>query len=127
MAFSLFGCIVGLQVFGVLTFWDGQANIPQSKDWFYFFVISYFHIAGILLTSRAFSIADTAMVAPFHYIQLLWGTAFGILIFSNVPDVWTGLGALIIVFSGIYLIYREHVRNIKITTGTTSHGAIDQD
>lgn len=127
MAFSLFGCIVSLQVFGVLNFWDGAANIPQPHDWLYFFIIALFHMAGILLTSRAFSSADTVIVAPFHYVQLLWGTGFGILIFSNVPDIWTGLGALVIVFSGIYLIYREHVRNIHLTTGTTAHGAIDQD
>ena len=84
-------------------------------------------MGGSLLTSKAFSMADTVIVAPFHYVQLLWGTGFGILIFSNVPDYWTGLGALVIVSSGIYLIYREHVRNVELTTATTAHGAIDQD
>lgn len=127
MAFSLFGCIIAVQVFAVLTFWDGEANIPQAKDWLFFLIIASFHMGGILLTSRAFSIADTAIVAPFHYVQLLWGTLFGVLIFSTVPDIWTGLGALIIVFSGIYLIYREHVRKVDFTTATTAHGALDQD
>ncbi len=127
MAFSLFGCIIGLQVFGVLNFWDGESNIPIGTDWIYFFIIACFHICGSLMTSRAFAIADTSVVAPFHYVQLLWGTGFGIVIFSTVPDVWTGMGALIIVFSGIYMIYREHVMNQNITTGITSHGALDQD
>ena len=127
MAFSLFGCIIAIQVFGVLNFWDGEMRIPDQKGWILFFTISIFHMAGMLLTSKAFSSADTVIVAPFHYVQLLWGTGFGILIFSNVPDIWTGLGALIIVFSGIYLIYREHVRNVDFTTATTAHGAIDQD
>ncbi len=127
MAFSLFGTIVGLQVFGVMTFWDGQSNIPHGTDWLYFFAIAVFHIGGGLMTARAFSMAETAIVAPFHYVQLLWGTGFGIFIFSTVPDIWTGLGALIIVSSGIYLIYREHVRHQNITTGITAHGAIDQD
>lgn len=127
MAFSLFGCIIAVQVFAVLNFWDGEAKIPEGRDWLYFTIIATFHMGGILATSRAFSIADTAIVAPFHYVQLLWGTLFGILIFSTVPDIWTGLGALVIVFSGVYLIYREHVKNVELTTGMTAHGAIDQD
>ncbi len=127
MAFSLFGCIIGLQVFGVLNFWDGESNIPSHSDWLYFFIIALFHMAGGLMTARAFSMADTAIVAPFHYVQLLWGTGFGIVIFATVPDIWTGLGALIIVSSGVYLIYREHVKKQNITTGITAHGALDQD
>lgn len=127
MAFSLFGCIISLQVFAVLNFWDGTANIPKAGDWLYFFIIALFHMGGILFTSKAFSSADTVIVAPFHYVQLLWGTAFGVIIFATIPDFWTGLGASIIVLSGIYLIYREHVRKVDFTTATTSHGAIDQD
>ena len=127
MAFSLFNCVVGLQVFGVLCFFDGEANIPQGKDWLYLMIIAAFHVGGRLMTARAFSIADTPVVAPFHYIQILWGTMFGIVIFSNVPDIWTGLGALVIVSSGIYLIYREHVRNQHITAGLTAHGTVDQE
>lgn len=127
MAFSLFNCIIAIYVFGVMNFWDGEMRIPDPKGWMMFFTVSIFHMAGSLLTSRAFSMADTAIVAPFHYVQLLWGTGFGIIIFSTVPDFWTGLGALVIVFSGIYLIYREHVNNQPINTGLTAHGALDPD
>ena len=127
MAFSLFNCIIAIYVFGILNFWDGEMRIPDAKGWVMFFTVSIFHMAGGLLTSRAFSMADTAIVAPFHYVQLLWGTGFGIIIFSTVPDLWTGLGALVIVFSGIYLIYREHVNNQPINTGLTAHGALDPD
>ena len=127
MAFSLFHCVVALQVFAVFVFWDGTANLPQLENWPYFFIIACFHIAGSLLTSRAFSMADTAIVAPFHYVQLLWGTTFGIFIFSTVPDIWTGLGALVIVFSGVYLIYRERLKKQELTTGMTAHGAFDGD
>jgi len=115
MAFSLFGCIIALQVFGVMNFWDGQANIPSGGHWLTFFIIAIFHMAGGLLTARAFAIADTAVVSPFH------------IIFSNVPDIWTGLGALIIVFSGIYMIYRESIKNQHITPAITAHGGFDQD
>jgi drug/metabolite transporter (DMT)-like permease len=127
LAFSLFGSVISLQVYGVFTFWDGVANIPQGSQWGLFALIGVFHVAGSLMTSRAFSMTETALVAPFHYVQLLWGTLFGVVIFSTIPDVWTALGASLIVMSGLFLIYREHVRHRDITAGVTAHGGFDQD
>ncbi len=127
LAFSLFGSVISLQVYGVFTFWDGKAMIPTGGQWGLFALIGVFHVGGSLLTSRAFSMTETALVAPFHYVQLLWGTLFGILIFSTVPDVWMGLGASIIVMSGLFLIYREHVRHREISAVVTAHGGFDQD
>lgn len=126
LAFSLFGSVISLQVYGILTFWDGEAMIPKGGQWVMFSLIAAFHVAGSLMTSRAFSMAESALVAPFHYVQLLWGTMFGVLIFSTVPDMWTGLGALLIVMSGLFLIYREHVRHREITASITAHGEFEQ-
>lgn len=127
LAFSLFGSVISLQAYAVLTFWDGEAMIPQGGQWGLFALIAVFHVAASLMTARAFSMTETALVAPFHYVQLLWGTLFGILIFSTVPDVWTALGASLIVMSGLFLIYREHVRHREITAVVTAHGGFDQD
>ena len=127
LAFSLFGSVISMQIYGVLTFWDGQARIPTGIEWGLFALIGITHVGGALMTSRAFSMTETALVAPFHYVQLLWGTLFGIVIFSTVPDVWTAMGASIIVMSGLFLIYREHIRHRELTTGITAHGGFDQD
>jgi drug/metabolite transporter (DMT)-like permease len=127
LAFSLFGSVISLQAYAVLTFWDGEAMIPRGGQWGLFALIAVFHVGGSLMTSRAFSMTETALVAPFHYVQLLWGTLFGIAIFSTVPDVWTALGASLIVMSGLFLIYREHVRHRDITAVITAHGGFDRE
>jgi drug/metabolite transporter (DMT)-like permease len=49
-----------------------------------------------------------------------------VLIFSTVPDIWTALGASLLVMSGLFLIYREHVRQRELTAGLTAHGGFDQ-
>jgi len=41
------------------------------------------------------------------YTQLIWATAFGYLIFANVPSRWTLAGAAIVIASGLYLLHRE--------------------
>jgi drug/metabolite transporter (DMT)-like permease len=121
-AFALYGSLVSLLVFGIASWWDGQARVPRGTEWLLFAAIGIFHVGGSLLTSRAFAMTETALVAPFHYVQLLWGTVFGVLFFAAIPDVWTALGASVIVGSGLFLIYREHLRHGSLTTGLTAHG-----
>jgi len=61
--------------------------------------------------TRGFSTAAAAIVAPFHYIQMLWAILFGYIIFNDRPDIWIGLGAAIIIASGVWLIRHEHSRD----------------
>lgn len=66
--------------------------------------------AGQYLTVLAFQRAPASLLAPFTYVQLIWSTTLGYLIFNNLPDGWTWLGAAIIVASGLYTAHRERVR-----------------
>ncbi len=51
--------------------------------------------------------APASVLAPFIYVQLITVTAFGYLVFGDLPDAWTITGSAIIVASGIYLLHRE--------------------
>ena len=51
--------------------------------------------------------APTALLAPLEYTALIGGAIAGYLIWGEVPDRWVVIGALIIVFSGLYVVYRE--------------------
>jgi drug/metabolite transporter (DMT)-like permease len=48
-------------------------------------------------------------VVPFDYVQLLWAVLLGWLLFRDRPAATTWAGAAVIVASGLYTIYREHV------------------
>ena len=47
------------------------------------------------------------MLAPFIYTQILWMVALGYLVFGDVPDRWTVIGASVVVGSGLYLLLRS--------------------
>ncbi len=64
-------------------------------------------IIGIIGITTAFRIAKSSIVSPFHYTQMIWGILIGYIIFGDFPDIWTLLGASIIIGSGIYLIEKE--------------------
>jgi S-adenosylmethionine uptake transporter len=62
---------------------------------------------GEMLVIRALEIAQAIVLAPVHYSLILWGTFYGWLVFDQLPDRWTWLGAGIIVATGLYIMHRE--------------------
>lgn len=69
---------------------------------------------GQWIVVLAFRYADASVLAPFSYIQLLWVSIFGFVIFGEVPDAWTIAGAAFIVSSGLYTAHRERVRQSQL-------------
>ena len=69
-------------------FWGGLGH--------YIFIIAYRH-------------APAAVLAPFIYLGLITHTAMGYLVFGQLPDRWTIVGAVIVIGSGVYLVHRERV------------------
>ena len=58
--------------------------------------------------SRAYSVAQASVIAPFEYVSLPINILWGFLIWQEVPTVMTLTGAFLILASGLYVLYREH-------------------
>jgi drug/metabolite transporter (DMT)-like permease len=65
---------------------------------------------GHYLVIRAFQLGPAAVIAPLGYVELVGTSILGYLIFGNFPDLWTWIGAGIIIASGIYIALRERRR-----------------
>ena len=59
------------------------------------------------LLIKALSLGEASLLAPIGYIALIFATLWGFLLFGDLPDQWTVIGALVIVASGIYVWWRE--------------------
>lgn len=68
-------------------------------------------LGGHYLLVQAFQLGSASILAPFAYTQMVWATVFGYLIFQNLPDRWTWVGATVIILSGVYVWHRERVRH----------------
>jgi drug/metabolite transporter (DMT)-like permease len=53
--------------------------------------------------------APATVLAPFTYTQIVWMVLAGYLVFGDIPDATTLIGAAIITASGLYILYREQV------------------
>lgn len=61
---------------------------------------------------RAFSSAPASVITPFGYTNLIWATLFGYIVFSEFPDLFTFIGAAIIILSGLYILRSERKPSI---------------
>src|SRR3546814_10373416 len=62
---------------------------------------------GHWLLILAHRLAPAPILAPFSYVQLLPMILLGYLVFGDFPDLWTLIGAGVVLSSGLYLLYRE--------------------
>ncbi len=86
---------------------------PTWAHWGLMVLLGVIAGGGHLCLIQAYRRAAASMLAPFAYVQLVWATAVGYAIFGDFPDGPTIAGALVIIASGIYVVYRE--RAVKET------------
>jgi len=65
---------------------------------------------GHSMVTRAFLRAPASMLAPFTYVQIVWATTFGYVVFDQLPDGVSFIGMAVIVASGIALAWQERRR-----------------
>ena len=63
-------------------------------------------LAQIFMT-QSLQLAETTVVLPFDFTKLVWGAFFAWLLFGELIDTWTLVGALVIFSGGLYVAYRE--------------------
>lgn len=76
-------------------------------------LIAAFGTAGQLMLVRALSTAEAGLLAPFNYAGLIYAMIIGFVLFAEVPDRSTVLGALVIAGAGIYVWHRETRHRVR--------------
>ena len=69
-------------------------------------------LAGNYLTIAS-KFLESSVFAPIQYSQIISGSILGFLIFNDLPDFYEIVGSIVIVLSGIYIIYRETVKGVR--------------
>lgn len=85
----------------------GTWHWPDAAGWGLMAFLGLIGGLGHYVMIRAFTIAPAASIAPFSYLNLVWATFLGFVVFDDLPDRWTILGAVMLAASGLYVLYRE--------------------
>jgi len=100
--------LLSLPPLGLVLLWTGQAHDPVSWALFVALGVSG-GFAQILMTS-SLRWGPISIVIPMDYSQMIWATLAGYMLWNTWPLFSTGIGAVLIAASGLYIAWREHVR-----------------
>jgi drug/metabolite transporter (DMT)-like permease len=63
--------------------------------------------AGHYCMTRALAAAEVSAVQPFTFLQLVWATLFGLILFDEHPDFWIWIGGAVIVGAATWMAQKE--------------------
>jgi drug/metabolite transporter (DMT)-like permease len=86
---------------------------PDAEGWKWLLLLALTAALGHFLLIKALEFAPASLLQPFNFTLLVFASTVGYFAFGDVPDMWTVLGAIVIVGSGIYTVHRERMRGIK--------------
>lgn len=88
-------------------FVPGNFVLPTASGWFFFVLAGICSAAAWVGIVGGYRRASPAVLAPFEYSALIGAAAAGYWIWGEVPDRWVITGGLVIIGSGLFVVYRE--------------------
>ncbi len=80
---------------------------PPIETWIWLLAIGIIGGGAQWLMTEALRSADTSVVMPVDFCKLPWTALLAYLVFSQVPDIYTWIGGVIIFGSAFYIALRE--------------------
>lgn len=84
-----------------------QVIRPDAFDWTLLLGIGFLGTIAHLLMTWSLRYAPSATLAPMQYLELPFATFLGLVIFGDLPDPVAGVGIVIIMAAGLYVVLRE--------------------
>ncbi len=101
---SIFSFIV------VLFFWQ----MPSLKTFIYLFLAGLSGTVLHLTLNHAYKLVDVSMTQPYSFLSLVFASIIGYFVFSEMPDLFTWLGAGVIFIGVLIISYREMLLDKEI-------------
>ena len=103
----------------------GNYTAPTANGWIFFLLAGLCSALAWVGIIGGYRRAPPALLAPFEYTALIGAAAAGYWIWNEVPDKWVITGGLIIIASGLFIVYREvgNVMSFRYLRVFTAGGA----
>ena len=99
--------IAGPMIISGLLSVRGEWNAPDVVGWTLFLAAGVCSVIAWIGLVGGYRRASPSVLAPFEYTALVAGAIAGYLIWDELPDRWVVAGALVIIASGLYIVFRE--------------------
>ncbi len=83
---------------------------PSPLQWMWFVVCAVLGTAGQYCNARALGAADASATQSAKFLELIWASLLGLVVFGDIPTESTLLGGLVIVAATVWISHRESRR-----------------
>jgi drug/metabolite transporter (DMT)-like permease len=85
-------------------------TVPTPMQWLGFLAAGFLGSGAHYLLTRGFRVADISATQTLRFLDLLWASLMGCLVFGDIPSHSTILGAMVILASTVWIAKRERGR-----------------
>lgn len=87
MVFSIVGSL----------FFLNHWRMPLGDEWIWIGLIGTLGLVGQVFFTKSFQMAETSLVAPLKYMELVYALLFGYVLFGETYSVWSIFGMILVV------------------------------
>ncbi|KZK99391.1 DMT family transporter [Pseudovibrio sp. Ad26] len=69
---------------------------------------------GQWIIIKALRLGEASIVGTIQYVALIYAALLGLVLFSELPDTFTLIGAALIIFSALYMMQKEHRQKVAL-------------
>ena len=92
-------------------------HLVDVTDFAFIFICAFAVLLLSVASSNSYRCVKASLIAPFEYTAIPMGVFWGIVIWDDWPVSSAWVGMALILFGGLYAVYREHTRNVTVITG----------
>lgn len=109
----------------------GLASVPFTHVGVMTTDMAWLSLAAVIIAVSFFSYVvavrtgELSLIAPVQYVIILWAVFYGAVIWDEIPGPREMAGGLVIIASGLLILYRERVHQKRMTAERHMHGGAD--
>ncbi|MSO93673.1 MAG: DMT family transporter [Rhodospirillales bacterium] len=107
--------IAPITLIGTLFVWQ----MPTGEQFAWLVLAGVLSNVGLMLQAQAIKECEVTAIMPLDFLKLVWAAVIGFVVFSELADLWTWIGGIMIFGASTYIAYREsRVRAERREAGT---------
>ena len=106
---ATFTMVAALPFTATWVLFTGEKFFPAEINWIIVGCMVILGSVGYLLLITSLRLGELSAIMPFRYSRIVFLLIFGVLFFGESPSLSMLLGSALVIVSGIYLMWREHV------------------
>lgn len=88
--------------------YNGEPLVSANTDWVLAIPMILLGSLGYMALIRSLRMAQISVVMPFRYSRIVIMLVLGMVLFDERPNLLVYVGAALVIFSGVYIMWREH-------------------